>query len=102
MTLGKALARLTYKPGWRFRIEGRRLIVAFDTLDSTRKRRVGIVGVVIREIPRHLITQVRRGRAAGFYDYVGDLIREREEHEVREWLKVNGHCLTDPHPRLCS
>lgn len=100
MTLQQALARLTYKPGWKLGVAGRRLIIVFETLDSTSRRPRPVVGEMIRHIPQTIVRQVRRGQTAGFFDYVAHAIREREEHEVREWLKVDGRCMVEPHPEL--
>lgn len=100
MTLQKALARLTYKPGWAFGVDFGRLFVVFDTFDATSKRLRRVQGEMVRPVPLRLVHQVNRGRTRGFYDWIAKLLREREEHEVREWLKVDGKHMVDPHPEL--
>lgn len=100
MTLAKAIARLTYKPGWAFGVEGTLFFLVFNTHDATVKRPRKVTAEMIRRIPPRIVEQVRKGRTAGLYAFVAKAIREREEHEVQEWLKVDGRCMVEPHPEL--
>lgn len=35
-----------------------------------------------------------------FIEWIANFIRKFEEHEFREWFKVDGFCVYEPHPEL--
>jgi|SRR5260221_431001 len=97
MTIGEAqeiLDRITYKPGWKIQMTNfgiPRLSIEYATVDSDAPNRSTRV---VFEIGIELIYLDEKG----FVFFVRFAIEQTEEHETREWLRIDGHCLTDPHP----
>jgi hypothetical protein len=98
------LERVTYKPGWKLSVERSRyissdslvLIVTAEFPDVDRPDR-RLTPVTFRKIiDGWNLEQVNDRKILDYY--ISRVIREMEGHEFREWLKLDGFCLYDPHP----
>jgi hypothetical protein len=91
------LSRVTYKPGWRFRLEDRPdaliLCVSFRSEDATGKE-AGHIEVQSRQ-PLPPIYYIRNERE--FMQYIRGAIRIVEHHELDEWLQLDKHAPFYPH-----
>lgn len=91
---------ITYKPNWTLRLVERpdwidmwQYHFRYNTVDSadrTSKRQIESVGKLDGE---HLRAMDRQQ----FIDYIFNIIEGMEEHETREWFRVNNVAIFDPH-----
>lgn len=86
------ISRITYKPGWVFRLQGNSLFVRAKVLDSW---------------PPHGETEVEFETAVApeysedlFFRQALRLVQRAETHEMREWFKVDGIRWPDLHHSL--
>lgn len=107
MTLGlpqlqQALSRVSYKPGWSFRLwetrwEGIAMGISFTAPNAYDKHPAGWVvpadPVVINV--KTFVPPCKTG--VEFYAWLAYRLSRIELHEMREFLKVDGVCLDDPH-----
>lgn len=88
--------KITYKPGWKFTLlpmpYGFVFILRVSTTDS-RDASQPIDVVASRQYGPGEISSVELIIKAA-----GEMIKEIEEHEFREWFKFDGNCVTEPHP----
>ena len=98
------LARYTYRPGWRMRIEVQpavagqytpaRLVVEYTAPDAYHPE---------REIPLKVNVMVpwdlaeAHGASDLFGRWLQHTLQDVELHESREWLRLDGCLLDDPH-----
>ena len=85
-TAHAAVAALTYKPGWRFRLGGplnRYLCVFATTTDSSDTSRERCTQHMF-EIPAGL-------NGPAFFRWAFDRLLDCERHEAAEFFRVNGH-----------
>jgi hypothetical protein len=98
------LKRCTYKPGVEIRIvelesyglpPTAKLVMTYMAED-TRGIKTGENELVFQQlIPWPIFDQL--DNEAYFFQYIAQCIEEMEIHEAREWFKVDGLMLTDPH-----
>jgi len=92
------LKRVSYKPGWRIELRLDQFpITGFlqvsilakvpDSYHPSDQIEVGSVAV----LPSHLCSLEE------FAKWLGFILREREIHECREWLQVDGKVFDNPH-----
>lgn len=91
----KLVSRLSYKPNAKVWVEsGHTLVMVIDCPDREDPKR--IVPVVSRQ-------QIPASMAAGedseniMIDWVRTCLRQLEEHEMDEWLRLDGRLCNDPH-----
>lgn len=87
MLKAEIVSRITYKPGWEFSATEEKLTIEFDVEDS---RGGG---------PLHLRFDFPWDPSYRWYtaDYVWDRIQVIERHEAKEWFRVEGRLVHDPH-----
>ena len=91
------LARITYKPGRSFRLVGElSVVMEADLADATRPA-CNINLSFIKPIPPH---DIALWNEYDLLQHVKRLCAYAEEHEIKEWLKIDGKCIDDPHPEL--
>lgn len=90
MNVEQVTKRLTYKPGWTFRINGGNLIITAAVTHSTSLKPVTF------DI-RRLIPRVAQGNVEAYLSWIEDVIQEAEFHEMREFLRYDGRLIDDPH-----
>ena len=88
------LERVTYKPGWSFtcydgRWEGQHLVITVDVLDAGRPGQSVTLDVHSSLPP---IPDV-----AYLHTWLAWRLGRIENHEMREFLRVDGHAVFDPH-----
>lgn len=93
-TLQTLAGSVTYKPGWTIavhdgRVEGPWLCVRAELPDAYHPDRTTVVDIDTPIPPM--------GTCLDFYVWLDHRIERIESHERREWLKVNGIALHDPH-----
>lgn len=98
-TLKNILLHLSYKPGWKFEVEesvsyGLRLVATMSVPDAQTGK-----PTVIGLAELLLIPPSDWGQDYAL-DLIKKLIQKMEEHEMKEWLKVDGECVDDPHPEI--
>jgi hypothetical protein len=96
--LQRELARWEYKPGWRLRIvpdpgpwETGILSVRYETPDSRNPLRTIAIGgseIVSLSVVEGMVP---------FGVWLESALMRMEEHELREWLRVDGELYDDPH-----
>lgn len=88
--LKKLLQKFTYRPGWTFEVEAGTLIVraiVIDTDDPTRTTPLSFAQIIPQYVPDD-------------FDWTRWLLRkimEIEDHEAREFFKIDGVKVFDPH-----
>lgn len=92
--LAQVLARVTYKPGWRFavydgRFEGQHLVITTQVLDAYDPDSTVTLDV-------HSMLPPMRDEQQ-FLDWLLWRVCRIETHEAREFLRVNGVSHNDPH-----
>lgn len=92
--LRAALTHVTYRPGWRFDLyehqwEGVWLAVTADLDDAYRPGEM--VTVCVRSAVPPIPT------AAYFLEWLAWRLWRIESHECREWLRIDGAPIHDPH-----
>lgn len=93
--LQNALDRVTYRPGWEFKVyphkfEGHRLVIlARHVEDSYQPGKFLDLGI------RSPLPPMRDEEA--LYEWLAWRLGIIENHEMREWLKVDGKPHFDPH-----
>jgi hypothetical protein len=98
------LERVTYKPGWKLSVERSRyissdsllLVVSAEFPDVDRPDRRVTPFTFRKIIEEWCLDRMNDGQVLEYC--IIPTIREMEEHEFREWLKLDGFCLYDPHP----
>lgn len=92
--LRSALKRVTYRPGWRFILyqsehEGIWMSVKAEVPDAANPSKTTVVNVrtAVPPIPHE----------AYFWTWLAYRLKRIESHESREYLKVDGKPLDDPH-----
>lgn len=92
----KLLERITYKPGWEFKLEyGRdvwRLLVTYPAPDATDDFLRPVTIASTRDIMPECAID------SWFEHEVVLAIRTAEAHERDEWLKFDGEYVNHPHP----
>lgn len=98
------LDRLTYLPGWKFRLSGSAddrlfLLAEVDDIDSrTGNPRKGSARRIPIDWPRDTPGQPPAlSTAAGIVAWVRHALHEWAAHEVNEWLRLDGEIVHDPH-----
>lgn len=98
-TLKDILLHLSYKPGWKFEVEesvgyGLRLVATMSVPDAQTGKPTVIGLAELLPTPPPDWDQ----------DYalslIKKLIQKMEEHEMKEWLRLDGECVDDPHPEV--
>ena len=105
--LDALLRRVTYKPGWSLSLSRLRrpdwspqpwdplyLTISFTTTDVTTGLPVTISNM--GDVYPEFISRLTDGEIVD--TVLTSAIRNMEEHELREWLKLDGICVRDPHP----
>jgi hypothetical protein len=85
---------VTYRPGWSFevyegRFEGPHIVIRATVPDSTRLGQAVTLAI-------HSMLPPMRNRQAVF-EWLAWRLGRIEVHEMREWLKVDGRVIFDPH-----
>lgn len=100
--LNEWLSKVTYKKGWTFKIVLRDdsanifdfnsfiLRIFIETIDSNS----GEPRTIVTQNIMHPIIQYSENH---FWSFVYDRIHEAETHESREFFRVNGEKILDPH-----
>ncbi len=96
----KLLARVTYKPGWRFCVAphsylGITLVVDYTTNDINNPTAPITVGTA-RLFDEMQLENMKDEDIV--VHCIGGTIRDLEDHEFREHFRIDGHCVLDPHP----
>lgn len=105
--MGKVLDAVTYKPGWRFRLDdvgpyiGRvpRGVIGFFRISyHVPDSRFGNQARQSTDIQGNYHIEERHARNPdAFLAFIRDCIRKSEEHESAEFFQVNGQMYQDPH-----
>lgn len=87
------LRRVTYRPGWTFRVlEGRTLLIDARVIDTDdHSRNILVTFTVGLPDPRLMAATIDWQR------WLFEQLREVEDHERAEFFKVNGQKVYDPH-----
>ena len=109
--LQEVIDSLTYKPGWRFWVKRRPfdvphwpddviLHMEFDAPDANEPERMTIIGRDLL-LPQAL-AYIIDGAREGIIRWIMLSIRDMEIHESKEWLRIAGVRLDNPHetPKL--
>jgi hypothetical protein len=85
---------VTYRPGWSFevyegRFEGPHIVIRATIQDSARPTQAVTLDI-------HSMLPPMRS-AEQFYEWLAWRLARIEVHEMREWLKVDGRVIFDPH-----
>lgn len=91
-----ALAKVTYKPGWKFAIVDHgvnsfALAISFEQIDTYNPDRTIKVGFH-EPIYRGALVSIE-----AFQHWIITLIDKIERHEAREWFRYDGVMIFDPH-----
>lgn len=87
---GIFLSRVTYRPNVRLEVgAGPALHVHMDVLDSYTRCPIQVTHRL--PLPTYTMTDADRARC------LRDLLFQVEMHEAREWLRIDGVILFDPH-----
>ena len=111
MTLRDFLEHVTYKPGWKFRVDDGemfwkvyggggslgdidyRLVATADVIDADDPSKQFQVG-----FSRRISGRIRHAQWKIWAQELYMLIKEIEEHEIQEFLRFDGKHYIDPHP----
>ena len=93
------LARISYKPGWSFRAydgrwEGQHLVITTEVEDSYRPGETTTLDVHSMLPPM--------ADADALHAWLAWRLQRIETHEMREFLKLDGKVLFDPHAELAD
>lgn len=109
ITLLQFLDKMTYKKGWEFKVRGpsesamyglsglSNLLILHEVKDATGKIESSYPVVVQQsfKIPETVDWPVQ-----GWASFMKECIMALETHEFKEWFKLDGHCIYDPHPEM--
>ena len=85
MTKAEIVSQISYKPGWVFSATEDRLTIELD-VESSRG-----------DGPLHLKFEWGWENIDYPADEVWQRVNQIERHEMREWFRVEGHLVHDPH-----
>lgn len=88
--LKQLLQKFTYKPGWTFDVEREGLVIRFTAIDADDHTKLAPVSFGVT-IPAFVRTDFPWDR------WLLDQIMVVEDHEAREFFKINGVKVFDPH-----
>lgn len=96
---------ITYKPEWKIEIphplrdrrewHGIPVLLKFKTTDIDTGEEIQLAMQELFHYS-HLVDVPDKY----FIEWIANFIRKFEEHEFREWFKVDGFCVYDPHPEF--
>lgn len=92
------LRRMKYKPGWQFIIDTSPLSDDWEVIVRGKVQCV--------DTGEPTTVTFRRTTTLEFFSedevvrFIRSIIRDLEEHEVKEWLKVDGVQFENPHPEM--
>jgi hypothetical protein len=96
------LAEYSYKPGWRFEVtEGGRLVVSAEVPDVDGRTNPDGEPLVLTIARWNNLNPGTHGRERICFELtLRDLIRQIEEHELKEWFRRDGRPVEEPHPQF--
>jgi hypothetical protein len=89
------LARITYKPGHRFRLVGELSVVMEAELVDATWPACNISLCFVKPINLY---DLPLWKEYDLLQHVKRLCAYAEDHEIKEWLKLDGKCVDEPHP----
>lgn len=105
------LLKITYKPGWK--LSTKSPYPNYLESRSERERTTIFCTILTKDVDsgQDIILSLQHPMGP-FYNYeiddkqlitmIADVVRRFEEHEFREWFKIDGFQVFDPHPELRS
>ena len=91
--LRNILSNFTYRPGWKFSVKDGRLIIDAQVIDANNQTKTCPL-TSVTQLPHFALMN----KNFDWVRWLFEILLELERHEVKEFFRINGQPVYEPHP----